>query len=83
MDSETVAQCAVRGLCSLCLAVGAAGTDMCCLVRYCLVLVRVEVPVKDGVEGGMCKKGVAYVCGRMADEFGPCNGGEVGVGMFH
>ena len=51
----------------MCLAVGVAGADMCCLVVERLSLVRVEVPVKDGVEGGMCNEGVANVGGRMAN----------------
>ena len=63
---------------------GSASTDVGGLVVYGLSLVRVEVPVKDGVEGGMCNEGITNVCGCMADEFRPCNSGEVcGVGVFH
>ena len=65
-------------------AAGATRTNMGGLVVDGLALVGVEVPVKDGVEGGMGKEGVADVGGCVADEFGTCNSGEVGgVCVFH
>ena len=84
VGGEVVTLGAEGGMWALESTARAAGADMCCLVVDGVALVWVEMPVKDGVEGGMGKEGVADVGGRMADEFGHCNSGEVGgVGVFH
>ena len=75
VGGEAVTLCAIGGMWALESAAGAAGADMGCLVVDGLSLVGVEVPVKDGVEGGMGKEGVADMGGRMADKFGSCNSG--------
>ena len=46
---------------------------MCCLVVFCLALVRVQVTVEDGMERGVCEQGMAYVCDCVSYHFGSCD----------